>query len=148
MSFSPRHAEQVERIATRYREAFEHVTARLQQRTDGALPEFVFSLDQMDVAQIATIDAEIARAERLRRQWRAALHAMCELAALDTGDPEQPSVVDTLDPEHFDLDAPAPTSPASPPGLDRLISVLQYARSTGCMYVDGGFEPVVKGGRR
>lgn len=152
MAISPQHLTRIEATAASYREAFDHVKSLLAQRTDGALPEFVFALDLLDVVAIAAQDASLARAEQQRRQWRAALHAMCELAALDSQEPDQPSATDTLDPDAFDAllgeEAAPPPETAALPGLDRFISVVQYARTAGCMYVDGGFVPVLKGGRR
>lgn len=152
MSLSPKHVGQIEQAAAAYRDAFDEVRALLDRLVVRGLPEHVFALDRMDVEEIGQISKEIARAEQRRRQWRAALHAMCELAALDSTAPlDEPRVQDTLDPDSLhDLGA-AEAAPAVDPsalsGLDRFISVVQYARTAGCMYVDGRFEPVLQGRR-
>jgi hypothetical protein len=152
MSLSPKHVGQIEQAAASYREAFDEVRALIDQLAVRGLPEHVFALDRMDVEEIGQISKPIARAEQRRRQWRAALHAMCELAALDSAAaPHEPRAQDTLDPDTLQgLGAPEaapPVDPSALSGLDRFISVVQYARTAGCMYVDGRFEPVLQGRR-
>ncbi|MCB9677054.1 MAG: hypothetical protein H6737_18195 [Alphaproteobacteria bacterium] len=135
-------ADDLERIAGEYRKAFDEVQGILATLDLGSVPPYVFAIDRFDVKDLAVSSPKLAKAEQRRRQWRAALHAMAELTALQSAPPQGA----TIDPD-------APESLASMAGdgdmgsLDRFISVLQYARSVGCMYVDGRFEPVFKGGR-
>lgn len=141
-------------IAAAYRTAFDDVQARLGMLKTGKIPRWVFGIDQFDIIELAAMDRDLARAEQRRRQWRAALHAMAELAALQGEEvPLVGTSEITLDPDAFDEDGDLTsiTESADPdglPALDRFISVVQYARSAGCMYVDGGFAPVVKGRKR
>ena len=61
-------------------------------------------------------------------------------------EPFEPGVRD-LSPDTFDPDAPPDLAAAGPGGMDTLdsfISVVQYARTAGCSYVDGAFVPVLK----
>ena len=141
-------------IATAYRAAFDDVQARLGTLEVGKIPRWVFGIDPFDIIELAALDRDLARAEQRRRQWRAALHAMAELAALQGESGVLPSGAEnTLDPDALEDDGELATlaeaaDPDGLPALDRFISVVQYARSSGCMYVDGGFAPVVKGRRR
>ncbi len=139
---------EMERIAGEYRRAFDRVQSLLNASDLGTIPPYVFAIDRFDIAQLGEIDASLAKAERRRRQWRAALHAIAELQALEASADRNPvvsTVANTLDP-----DDPADTSTLSEakqsdmPDLDRFISVVQYARTVGCSYVDGGFQPVFK----
>lgn len=150
MGLSGKQIAQIDRAATAYQAAFARVKDLLGGRVGGSLPEFVFTLDRMDLGEVAVHSKEIAEAEQLRRQWRAALHAACELAALESGDVPRPGprVQDTLDPDSLELDLASPSpgvDPAALPELDRFISVVQGARAAGCMYVDGTFAPVPQG---
>jgi hypothetical protein len=138
--------DQLPRIAQRYRAAFDAVQELLTTTDHPKLPAWVFQLDRFDVVDIAVFSRALARAEQQRRQWRAALHATAELAALEVRNPE----VRSLAPSTFDPDAPealvdTPTD-VGMDSLDAFISVVQYARTAGCSYVDGGFQPVRKGG--
>jgi len=138
---------QFERIAGEYRKAFDEVQRLLAASELGKVPSYVFAIDRFDVKKLGELNPELARAEQRRRQWRAALHAMAELEALQ---PDMPTA--DADAALSTLDAENPMDSMSNPsggmvGLDRFISVVQYARTTGCMYVNGGFEPVFKGSK-
>ena len=136
-------SEQLDRIAGEYQAAYAKVQGLLATTQHPKLPGWVFQLDRFDVVEIAVFSKALARAEQHRRQWRAALHATVELAALEA---QQPGVRD-LSPDTFDPDAPPDLAAAGPGGMDTLdsfISVVQYARTAGCSYVDGAFVPVLK----
>jgi len=137
-------SNQMQRVQQQYRKAYAHVQDLLTSTRVPGATQGVFALDTLDIRKIAETSPSLARAERLRRQWRAALHAMAELEAMGTPELPEPDFINTLDPEN-------PVIPSPPTGLgslDHFISVVHYARSAGCMYVDGGFEPSIKGMER
>ena len=139
---------ELERIAREYRHAFDEVQSLLAACDLGTIPPYVFAIDRFDIAQLGTLDVRLAKAERRRRQWRAALHAIAELQALEASEDTNPvvsSVLDTMDPDQEpDATTLTGTKQSDMPDLDRFISVVQYARTVGCSYVDGGFQPVFK----
>lgn len=132
---------QLEPIGRAYRSAFAEVQELLLATQHPKLPDWVFQLDAFDVVDIAVFSKAIARAEQQRRQWRAALHATTELAAIEAATPDLQSAATTFDPE---TDA-AEQMHAADASMDAFISIVQYARSAGCSYVDGAFFPVLKG---
>jgi hypothetical protein len=120
-------------VAAEYRAAFEEVQALLERADLGPIPGWVFALDRLAIDELSGMGEALHEAELRRRQWKVALHAMAELVALEGGEaPEVPR-------------AGAPADDANLPRLDRFISVVNYARAGGCMYVNGRFQPV---GRR
>lgn len=147
---SPSVAAQLAEIAREYRKAFDDVQEVLQRTDTGKVPGWVFAIDRFDVKDLAEMSKELARVEQRRRQWRSALHAMSELMALheDEIPVPAPSASDTYDPEtSLEEMVSNPPDPSSLPALDRFISVVQYARTVGVMYVDGTFQPVLKSRR-
>ncbi|MEZ4322628.1 MAG: hypothetical protein R3F61_34495 [Myxococcota bacterium] len=141
---------ELERISGEYRKAFDTVQRLLATLDLGTVPPYVFAIDKFDVKDLGALSPQLARVEQRRRQWRAALHAMAELTALQDGKPTAGAdVLATFDPdaESGDLSQMAASADGME-GLDRFISVVQYARTVGCMYVDGGFQPVFKGSDR
>lgn len=137
-------AEQLDRIAAAYRNAFMTVQGMLATANHPKLPAWVFQLDRFDVVDIAVFSKALARAEQHRRQWRAALHATAELAALEEAAPEVRGIAPTtLDPDAPDHLVDCPTG-VGMDSLDAFINVVQYARTAGCSYVDGAFQPVLK----
>lgn len=118
-------------VAEAYEHAFADVQRRLKELATGRLPTWVFAIDRLSLDDLAQADPELAEAERQRRAWRAALHAMAEHIAL--GSDERPAL------EPADADA------AHLQKLDRFITIVNAAKTGDCIYVDGRFEPVVQG---
>lgn len=135
-------SEQLERIASSYQAAYAEVQELLVTTSHPKLPSWVFQLDRFDVKEIAVFSKALARAENRRRQWRAALHATTELAALESSSPS----VRSMSGSTFDPDAPLEglSDQTDSYSLDAFISVVQYARSAGCSYIDGAFFPVTR----
>lgn len=118
-------------VAERYERAFAQVQDLLRQAEHGRLPSWVFAIDGVRLEALAAVSPELAEAERDRRAWRTALHALAEhialggdAVALDDGAPDQ------RDDAHLQK-------------LDRFISIVNAAKEGGCIYVDGRFQPVV-----
>jgi hypothetical protein len=139
---------ELERIGREYRKAFDTVQSLLNACDLGTIPPYVFAIDRFDIKQLGELDRTLAKAERRRRQWRAALHAMVELQALEAREEDHPVVsaaAETMDPDDpTDSSTLNEATKSDMPHLDRFISVVQYARTVGCSYVDGGFQPVFK----
>jgi hypothetical protein len=110
-----------------YREAFAHVQEILSTSDLGPVPSWVFAIDRLPLDQVQAMSEELLVAESRRRRARVALHALVELMALEDG--EATGKPDTGD-------------EANLPKLDRFITVINSARSGGCIYVNGQFEPI------
>ena len=127
--------------AEAYRKAFREVQKQLRDTDMGRIPAWCFAVDRMELAELERLAPALATAERERRQWRVALHALSEYIALHgDADPALPSIdggneEELIESLRGDGDAE----------LDRFITVINYARSGGVIYVNGTFEPV-KGG--
>lgn len=128
--------------AGNYRIAFETVQTQLKALDLGRMPTWVFAVDRMDLKEIAKLSHPLALAERERRRWRAALHALAELIAL-SGDNEptyseenEPEAAMTLSDDDNDRE------------LDQFITLVNRAKAGGAIYVNGTFEPVTGGRNR
>ena len=122
--------------ADAYREAFREVQNHLRDADMGRIPAWCFAIDRMDLDDVEKLSTELAVAEQNRRRRRVALHALAELIAL-TGDTNtRPGL--SADPEALvsSLEGDADAE------LDRFITVINYAKSGGVIYVNGTFEPV------
>jgi len=142
----PRHPSRdaVERLAdlsARYRSAFVEVQDCLARAEMGRIPAWVFAVERLPIEDVAALSEELAAAESRRRSLRVALHALIELIALedDEGRPADGSDVDHLVTAMSDAE-----DDGAQKQLDRFISVINYAKSGGCIYVNGTFEPVAR----
>ena len=124
--------------ASRYRDAFAAVQDILRRADLGRVPSWVFAVDRMPLEELAVLNHDLAVAEHKRRQWRVALDALVELYALTPDEEQHPGEVR----EMIDRMQSAAESPDSLLQLDRFISVINAAKAGGCIYVNGGFEPV------
>ena len=113
-----------------YREAFAQVQHILQTSDLGQIPSWVFAIDRLELDQVQGLSSELLVAETRRRSARTALRSLAELMALE-GDP-------TARPDTGDQ--------SDLPKLDRFITVINAARSGGCIYVNGTFEPIGRDG--
>lgn len=121
--------------ADAYREAFAAVQEHLRSADMGRIPAWCFAVDRMAIEEVEQLSPELGAAELERRRRRVALHALAELIALT---------------ESSDHAVPSPDPPPSmPPGdieadadLDRFITVVNYAKAGGVIYLNGTFEPV------
>lgn len=121
-------------VAEAYEHAFCEVQERLRQARHSRLPTWVFAIDSLSLDELAATDPELAEAERQRRAWRTALHALAEHIALGgdpNGNPNDKRDPDTLEAAHLHR-------------LDRFITVVNAAKAGDCIFVDGRFEPVVQ----
>lgn len=116
-------------VAREYRQAFREVQDALQGLELGSSPAWVFVVESMTEDELEALSPAVAAAERRRRAWRSALHALTEMIAL-----EEPAEVHTS----ADNADPAQSRHQS---LDRFISVFNSARDAGCVYVNGTFRP-------
>ncbi len=129
-------------LTARYREAFEDVQACLARAKMGRIPAWVFAVEKLTIEDVASLSEELAAAESKRRSLRIALHALVELIALEdldmnaTSDPnaEVDELITSMSGQEND----------SARQLDRFISVINYAKNGGCIYLDGTFEPVLR----
>lgn len=119
-------------VAERYERAFAEVQELLRRADHGQLPSWVFAIDGVRLEALAAVSPELAEAERDRRAWRTALHALAEHIALggDATGVSEDGAPDARDDAHLQK-------------LDRFISVVNAAKEGGCIYVDGRFQPVV-----
>jgi hypothetical protein len=101
---------------------------------------------------------KLAEAEQWRRSCKVALHSLAqhmslepepgeegpegEFIAATTSGEEVDILMSSLSPETADSEAKNVVDPVSQRKLDAFISVVNYARGGGCIYVNGGFEPV------
>lgn len=123
--------------AGNYRIAFETVQNQLKALDLGRMPTWVFALDRMDLNEIAKLSHQLALAERERRRWRTALHALAELIAL-SGDHE-PTYSEENEPE---VAMTTLSEDDNDRELDQFITLVNHAKSGGAIYVNGTFEPV------
>lgn len=144
----PEAQRRVAEAMARYADAVRAVEAALEAAPELEFPRFVFALDQIDDAHLPSLPGGLGRAERDRRQARAALYAVAELVALE----QVPG------PAQWQ----APVVP-HPPGaaaeallaqrvddvavhdnlhLDRFITVLERARRLGATFQNGTFVAV------
>ncbi len=121
--------------ADAYRDAFRKVQNLLRDADTGRVPAWAFAIDRMDLSDVHALSPELGAAEEERRRWRVALHALAEHIAL-SGDTTRPGLSE--DPESLvsSLDGHADAE------LDRFITVINYAKAGGVIYVNGTFEPV------
>lgn len=129
-------------IARSYRAAFRAVQRQLRATDMGRIPAWCFAIDRMEIAEIAALDPNLAAAERERRQWRVALHSLAEYIALQADAASLDQQGSATGSEQALLDSIGGDGDAE---LDRFITVLNYARTGGVIYVNGSFEPVVGG---
>ncbi|MFT4626199.1 MAG: hypothetical protein ACI8PZ_004875 [Myxococcota bacterium] len=127
-------------VANHYRRAFKSVQDALAAVELGRVPPWVFAVERLTREELNAIAPALAEAETQRRAWRAALHAITELIALeDAGEAGLPPArneaeVRTL----FDsLDGDMRNQRK----LDRFISVINGARAGSCIYINGTFRP-------
>jgi hypothetical protein len=129
-------------LTSRYREAFEQVQDCLANAEMGRIPAWVFAVERLKIEDVAELSEDLAAAESKRRSLRVALHALVEFIALEDLDMEAPrgrdSEVDEL------ITAMDDQEDESARKLDRFISVINYAKNGGCIYLNGTFEPVIR----
>lgn len=122
-------------LAEAYRTSFREVQNQLRNADMGRIPAWCFAVDRMEIEEVDKLSPELGAAERSRRKYRVALHALAELIAL-TGDtkPASSEAVPANLVESLEGDADAE--------LDRFITVINLAKSGGVIYINGTFEPV------
>ncbi|MCO4747686.1 MAG: hypothetical protein KC912_23015 [Proteobacteria bacterium] len=121
----------------RYREAYEESQSHLRAVAGQGVPQWVFALDEMTLGEVRDIGLLLAGAEERRRAARTALHAVLELAALGGDTASGHSTADWIAGESARTD----NDHAWQDGLDRFISVVNYARKAGVIYINGDFRP-------
>jgi hypothetical protein len=134
---------------TGYREAFSAVQAALLNSESERLPVQVHALSQFPIEQIEPLDPDVARCEHQRRRWRAALHGLTELLALNIDeDAEEDELFQMEDPDLREfLEQAEEDETLGADGrarLDALITVVNAARLGGASYSNGTFKPVEK----
>lgn len=117
-----------------YRRAFREVQDQLRATELGRIPAWCFAVDRMEIEELEKLSPELAAAEQDRRRRRVALHALTELIAL-TGDHE-PTLGSAAEAMMSSLEGDPDAE------LDRFITVVNYAKNGGVIYVNGTFEPV------
>lgn len=122
-------------VSVRYREAFDEVQGLLAKTELGAIPSWVFAIDRLSLEELAPHGEALVEAETRRRRWRTALQALTELVALDDPGQTRP------DSDEVPV-APDTADQADLPRLDRFITVVNFARAGGCIYLNGSFAPV------
>lgn len=125
--------------SARYRDAFLEVQAVLASLDLGRVPSWTFAIDRLPLEEVAELSPALAEAEERRRAWRTCLHALTELIALD--DPDAPGEI-AGEPTEASGDAEHLGK------LDRFITIVNFAKAGGCIYVDGGFQPVARPGTK
>jgi len=134
--------ERLAELTARYRSAFEEVQDCLANAEMGRIPAWVFAVDRLKMDDIAALSLELAAAESKRRSLRVALHALVEFIALEDTDSDgignATANVDEL------ITSMGAEEDDHARQLDRFISVVNYAKSGGCIYINGTFEPVVR----
>jgi hypothetical protein len=141
------------RAAQTYRDAFEGVEHAIAHENLPDLPTWVFNFDSMNLDSINSMSPVIAHAERHRRASRAALHAVAELLAL--GDPGAALTAGEVPPMPDAASAAAMSSWAASltakkgddhywlRTLDRFVGIVNQADQSGCLYINGTFEPLL-----
>ncbi len=120
--------------AEAYRRAFREVQDQLRAADMGRIPSWCFAVDRMDIEEVRKLSEDLGTAEEERRRRRVALHAIAELMAL-TGD-QEPSLGAAAEAIVSSLDGDPDAE------LDRFITVVNYAKAGGVIYLNGTFEPV------
>ncbi len=135
-------------VMERYHKSFELVERLVKSAGDlGGLPNFVFAVDRLNEEQLRLLPKELAAAERQRRQERVALHCLVELLALEQlpgVDWTPPTPLQDPSNEAVDLITQPPEDGKTQQDLDRFISIMDFARRHGVIYLNGTFKPVVK----
>lgn len=144
--------EAVQRLAEtaeRYRQAFARVQDLLATLDLGRVPSWVFAIDRLNLDELRASHPELAEAEELRRAWRTALHALVEHIALDdegedVSDDYEDEAPSTEEVDRLVSGLDGGVDADHQRKLDRFISVVNFAKAGGCIYVDGGFQPVAR----
>jgi hypothetical protein len=136
--------ERFAEAAAAYRTAFRDVQRILRDTDMGRIPQWCFAIDGISLDELAKLDTDLASAERERRRWRVALHALSELIALNGESEPQLSHPDGSDSQEELIESLGDTGDVE---LDRFITVINYAKSGGVIYINGTFEPI-KGGQK
>lgn len=144
----PEAQRRVAEAMARFVRAVEAVEAALVAAPELEIPRFVFALDLLDDVGPAGLPAPLARAERDRRQARAALHAVTEHVALELvpgpsrwQSPAMPHAPgEATSALSAQREADLTTDDAL--HLDRFITVLERARRQGASFQNGTFIAV------
>lgn len=139
---NPDTLQRLERAMARYREAFDETQTHLRAAAGPQVPQWVFQLDQLTLGEVRELGLLLSEAEGRRRTARTALHAVVELLALHGEglrghDPAAWIATESAD---------STDESAWHDGLDRFISVVNYARDAGVIYVNGDFRPSTEPG--
>ncbi len=135
-------------VMGRYQAAFDKVEELVKvhaARLEG-LPPYVFAIDRLDDEQLALLPNELRQAEKYRRQERVALHCLVELIALEQmpgvdWTPPIPLQDPNTKPEELIQHEPEFSDGTE---LDRFISIMDFARRHGVIYLNGTFMAVEK----
>lgn len=130
--------------ARAYRSAFNEVQELLEETDLGRVPSWVFAIDRLSLDEVGTLSPEIVDAERRRRQWRVALHALVELIALHAADGQPMGAA----PDETALAGVEAMGSSHLSSLDRFITVVSFAKAGGCVFVNGSFQPVERSEER
>ena len=126
----------------RYRAAFIEVQRQLREAELGRIPVWCFAIDRMAIEDVRNLSPALYDAEDERRRWRVALHALAELIALNSVEsPVVPEAQPAETPEAM-LESMGDGADAE---LDQFITVINYAKNGGVIYVNGTFEPLARG---
>jgi len=130
-------------LTEQYREAFGEVQDCLARAEMGRIPAWVFAIDRLKMEEIVALSPELAAAESRRRSLKVAMHALVEYIALE--DDSQVPLPDPSTEEVADLMSSIEEQEVeSARQLDRFITVVNYAKSGSCIFINGTFEPVVR----
>lgn len=129
--------ERIHQAMTRYRETFEETQEHLRAAAGPQTPQWVFALDELTLGEVKEISLLLAGAEKRRRTARTALHAQLELLALRGGTRAGDDTASWIAGDS----AGTPDDNTWQDGLDRFISVVNYARKAGVIYINGDFRP-------
>lgn len=132
----------LQRAMERYRETFDETQTHLRAAAAPGTPQWVFALDKLTLGEVKEYGILLAEAEKKRRSARTALHAVIELMALHgdglRGDDPSAWIAGES--------ADGVDERAWHDRLDRFISVVNYARDAGVIYINGDFRPSTETG--
>ncbi len=131
-------------LTERYRIAFSEVQDCLAAAEMGRIPAWVFAIDRLKMEEVNALSPQLAIAESRRRSLKVAMHALVEFIALEDEGEGHTSEPTTEEVAHL-MSAMEEQEVEAARGLDRFISVVNYAKAGNCIFINGTFEPVIRG---